>query len=250
VFCQKYFRVLWKTIRKTIRGLYAYLPGNGKVKKIKRNNYDGILSRTIPFQQFRMGNFPNKLYYYHSLITHEPYYIPEKGLKGLSNSPEHAQRVFSFVLLKATVSIFDKLKQLGIYDNSLIFVVADHGGREPETSVGIMVGNSPLDLSYTGFSKYPAGAYNPLLMVKKPFAKGPLKTLKNPAMLSDIRSVISAYVKGSTLDFETLFNLSNIQKRDIKLMIRVNPKARRPLDPYIVKEFSGSLQDIPGHLAN
>jgi len=224
----------------TIRGFTASSPRSSKTTKSKKRQYGRKFSSTISVNQLRIGNFPNKLSYYQSLLTHEPY-VTENGS---GYSLKYAQSVYSFALLKATGSLFSKLKQLDIYDSSLIFVIADHGGREPETSAGVKVGNSPFDLSHKGLSIFPAGAYNPLLMVKKPFARGPMKTLGNPAMLTDIRSVILAYIKGTAMDNEILFNLDDIQKREIKLIIQTDPKAGHE----IVKTFDGSLQDIPRQL--
>jgi hypothetical protein len=232
-------------LAKTIRGLSEYLPINGKAIKSKKRHYGWEFLGTIQTDQLRIGNFPNKLSYYHSSVTHEPYNTEN----GSGYSLKDAQSVYSIALLKATPSLFSKLKQLDIYDSSLIFIVADHGARVSETSAGIIVSDGPFDLSHKGFSKHAAGSYNPLLMVKKPFAKGPLKTLVNPAMLSDIRNVISAYIKGTAIDNETLFNLDDIQKRDIKLIININPKSGQSLDRDIVKAFEGSLQDIPKQLS-
>ncbi len=68
-------------------------------------------------------------------------------------------------------------------------------------------------------------------------------------MLTDIRSVISAYTEGGNIDNETLFNLDHIRQRDISLIIKVNPKTGKSLEPHIFKKFTGSLQDIPRQLS-
>ena len=217
---------------------------NGGGKKNRKEYYVREIQKDMHLNELRKGAFSKKLLYYHSIIPHEPYIADF----GAGYSKEHAKAVFSYILLDATPYVFSKLKELEIYDSSLIFVISDHGARMPETSEGIKVGKSTFELSYTGNSRFPAGAYNPLLMVKPPFAKETIKISNNPAMLIDIKKVILNYMQGGNIYSETLFNLDKINKREIKLIVTINPKTEKSLDTHAFLKFSGSLQDIPDHL--
>ena len=90
---------------KTSRDLAAYLPKSDKriksidkwTKNIKRD-YERELREVIQVDQLRIGNFRNKLSYYHSLLTHEPYYTEN----GSGYSFKDAQSVYSLALLDFT----------------------------------------------------------------------------------------------------------------------------------------------------
>jgi hypothetical protein len=64
--------------------------------------------------------------------------------------------------MKQLVKWLDYLKREGVYNNTRIVVVSDHGGRY----------HSGGDGHEDGY--YDMEAYNPLLMVKEPEAEGPL----------------------------------------------------------------------------
>jgi len=213
---------------------------DGKDKIADKNYYKKRLEKELSFTKLRKGDFNKKLFYYHSIVTHEPY-ITESGA---GYSLEHAKAVFKYILLDATREFLNQLKKMGLYDSSLIFIISDHGAKAPEASMGIQSDENDWDLSFTGISRYPAGTYNPLLMVKKPFKSEPMHISKSPAMLTDIREIITKYVSDDDIETGKLFNLDGIEKRDIEIIITVDPKVGKALDTNIPIRFTGSIHDI------
>jgi len=211
-----------------------------KYKIADKDYYKKRLEKEISITKLRKSDFKKKLFYFHSIVTHEPY-ITESGA---GYSHEHAKAVFKYILLDASKEFLNQLKKLGLYDSSLIFIISDHGAKAPEASMGIPVNENDWDLSFTGLSRYPIGTYNPLLMVKKPFQNGPMKTVKSPAMLTDIREIITKYVSGDDIETEKLFNLDGIENRDIQLIVVTDPKVGKDLDMHISIRFTGSMQNI------
>ena len=213
---------------------------DGKDEIADKNFYQNRLKKELSFTKLRKGNFKKKIFYYHSIIAHEPYITQS----GVGYSREHAKAVFRYILLDVTKAFLNQLRKLSLYDSRLIFIISDHGAKAPEASMGIPSDEHDWDLSFTGISRYPAGTYNPLIMVKKPFQNSPMKIVKSPAMLTDIREIISKYVSDDDIETGNLFNLDGIEKRNIELNITVDPKVGKTLDTNISIRFAGSIQDI------
>jgi len=75
--------------------------------------------------------------------------------------------------LQITRRFIEKLKEMGIYDNSMLVVLADHGRGHPE---------EPCKTAARGNMAYLA----PLILVKPLNARGPLKRTDAPVMLADL----------------------------------------------------------------
>lgn len=228
------------------------LPWINKIRKAQEDDKDNTTSagkdnlvekmeEYFDIQKFKLSNYKKKLLYLHPLFAHEPYC----NKSTCNYSTQNAKYVISCALINVTVSLFKKLKELGIYDSSLILVISDHGSRVAETSKGIRVGKTEYDLSYTGISRYPAGAYNPLIMVKKPFSKGKMKVSYKPAMQNDIRSFISAYLNNKDFKNEPLLYYKNVSERDVQLILTIDPKQGKSLETHTFIHFKGTLENIP-----
>lgn len=126
------------------------------------------------------------------------------------NITNQARCVLNRVLL-----LLAKLKKLGIYDNSIIVLHADHGYWKVNNSDQYLsIGNSQHIISNYQYD-FPAyfaqivSSALPLLAIKPFKSKGIMKTSKVPASLSDIpRTVIAlADIRDSDFPGEFLFNL-------------------------------------------
>ena len=96
------------------------------------------------------------------------------------------------------LEFLNKLKSLGIYKSSFIILHADHGyWKIPHSGDQVNLKNSlrPLEGYFTDdkeyFAKIVCSAL-PLLCIKLPYSKGPLRTSNVPAMLTDIPATISS----------------------------------------------------------
>ena len=90
----------------------------------------------------------------------------------------------TYYAMKSVYDMLERIKQLGVYDNSLIIITADHGNVAPK------------DLTYGGLLPVCALYYefNPLLMVKPPQANYPLGRNDMTAWLGDIAPTIKDYL--------------------------------------------------------
>jgi len=102
--------------------------------------------------------------------------------------------------LEHIIKIIDKLKLKGIYDSSLIVLMAD-------TGEGFRVELKNMDKKVKGFnissSRFTriVGSALPLMAIKPPFSKGFLKTSTAQTMITDLPATIS-----SILDLKEIFN--------------------------------------------
>lgn len=110
--------------------------------------------------------------YYHLLGLHRPFRLDAKfndvkRPQTIVNARKHARAELLIV-----EAMLNKLKSFGIYDNSLVFILGDHGDMLPESPSLTSQGNM---------------AYLVPLMLAKPFnSKGTLKVSKLPVMLADV----------------------------------------------------------------
>ena len=97
--------------------------------------------------------------------------------------------------LDSAIEFFQRLKSFGIYDSSLIILQADHGGgmkvqlKSVDEKGGSTSFINSIDLTRI------VGSALPLLAIKPPYSKGPLKISEAPAMLTDIPATISSVLK-------------------------------------------------------
>ena len=91
-------------------------------------------------------------------------------------------------ILKIAALFLERLDRLGVYDNSLVFIVGDHGSGLADAGINV----SPLTATfntrgpYTGNFKTFKAAGIPLILAKRMNARGALKTSDAPVALSDI----------------------------------------------------------------
>jgi arylsulfatase A-like enzyme len=93
----------------------------------------------------------------------------------------------------------DKLKQLGVYDRTMLFLVSDHGyetninaSKEPLAREFLFPGSATLG----PMNIKPAGAYNPSLFFKDFGQRGPLREVGAPASLIDVSATVCAAMDG------------------------------------------------------
>ncbi len=148
-------------------------------------------------------------------------------------------------VLKLAVMFLDRLRQLGVYDNSLIFIVADHGSGVGDAKVNV----SPLAAGFNrrgpyrgNFGSFKAAGL-PLVLVKRMNASGGLATSDAPVCLGDIPATVADEL-GLDAKFPgtSMFRLKENEPRERIYRAFVGPQEDveylAPLYEYAVNGFS------------
>ncbi|MBN1635160.1 MAG: sulfatase-like hydrolase/transferase [Deltaproteobacteria bacterium] len=140
------------------------------------------------------------LYFMHFLGTHQPFIYNHKCTLKTPEEISRSQNIRgakdNIACLISLVNAFiTRLKELSIYDNSMIFIISDHGyesninklyyeenGLQFFTETSMALGDSK--------NIKPAGAYNPILFFKDFQSRGDLLINHSPASLIDIAPTI------------------------------------------------------------
>ena len=139
------------------------------------------------------GNNPKNVFkFYHLKGPHRPLRMDENLEPKIMEYNKSNYKKQALGTLKITKMFFNKLKQLDVYDNSLIFIIADHGsGCSDETLVNVSKKYSDLKVGSLSFQQIKAKAL-PIVLVKGINVKGKLKTKLSPVALYDIPKTIAS----------------------------------------------------------
>jgi Sulfatase len=155
-----------------------------------------IHPETLPENRITTGAARRVFKTYHLAGLHVPVKMKRDFTKGIfdytrANFSEQAE-----AYAKIVGAFLERLKQHGLYDNSLIVIVGDHGsGRAPDLYVQPAADERTRALNATAgsgdFQRDKARGL-PLLLVKRFGAKGEIKTSRAPASVVDIPATILA----------------------------------------------------------
>jgi len=118
------------------------------------------------------------------------------------------------------IEFLNKLKTLGIYDNALIVVQADHGcWRVPQSLNQISLKNAGKDIGEDFHDEEDFAskvcASSPLLLVKPPHSAGPLKISDAPTALTDIPATITSILNvNDKFEGRSLFDIRPDEVRE------------------------------------
>jgi len=144
----------------------------------------------------------------HLAITHQPIVMNEKGVYAggvLPATPENFVKQDQFGLDQFIIFI-NKLKTMGIYDNSLIILQADHGS-------GIPVNQSKQTTVSDESISNIIGSATPLVVIKPPHSKGPLRVSSNAVSLVDIPKTITDMLHiNDTFPGKSMFAKENLSQ--------------------------------------
>jgi len=180
----------------------------------------------------------------HNFIPHTPIYFPNSNKEDnteKSFNPNNYYEELNFFYINLN-QLFDKLKEIGVYDNSLIMVFGDHGhfiSRE------MSLYKFPLKKNETpGYETGPwertIGMYNPLIMIKPPLSS-PKPIISNSGIsITNIREIINKFIGG---DEHVLDKYTN----QIQEIIVFKDAKKSPYlytqDHKIIK-FNGNINDL------
>ena len=141
----------------------------------------------------------------HLQIPHPPLALDENCdyTKKFSRLTPENFSIQSRCALKLTGDVIRKMKEMGVYDNSLIVVSADHG----------------LRVNFGHYKKEP-GQYEiakalPLLLIKPPNSKTPLLVSEAPAQLTDLaKTVLASLSEKEAFPGKDVFSLNPQEPRE------------------------------------
>jgi len=166
------------------------------------------------------------------------------------------------------LAFLNELKSLGIYDSSLIILHADHGYwliADSADQINLKNVDWPLNGYFTDDKEYFAKivcSAMPLLAIKPPYSKGPLRISNVQSMLTDIPATINSVLNlGEDFKGEPLFEIDeNHQRvRGFRYYDRLNGAEDdyfKRMDEFIIKgsvfdkaswQFSGHLSPLSTH---
>jgi arylsulfatase A-like enzyme len=134
----------------------------------------------------------NKVFkYFHWSVPHVPLILNENlQYEGMDVSRANYKR-YATAGLKLVGMFLDSLRERGIYDQSIIFVVGDHGAGIQRQQFVLQPG-MPLDTGADVVTEGFKVAANALILAKPINSRGPLKISEAPAALSDIPATVFA----------------------------------------------------------
>lgn len=130
--------------------------------------------------------------YFHLMTTHAPFVVNDD----CTPSGRVVERVREHVLAQSrcslgyVVALLNRMREAGVYDDSLIVIMSDHGGHLPPLRYrqgSIVDGNMEYDLrpDFVGLA-------TPLLAIKPPGASGPFAISPALTSMSDVAATIDA----------------------------------------------------------
>jgi hypothetical protein len=145
------------------------------------------LSTSLERNSFVEGEQP-AFKFLHFLLPHKPLMLDEnceslpknvRTAKGAKHDMTLYKRQ-ARCALKIALGVVDKMRELGVFDDSLIVIAADHG-------TGPRKQFDSVDL----FFERSVGRAMPVLLVKPPHSDGPFVVSSNPATIADIPKTIT-----------------------------------------------------------
>ena len=168
--------------------------------------YSGILD--LFTKKITADNGPGSYNYFHVAGGHAPLQFDEQcnyvGKQALSWNNQRAQVLCTLLHIERLVK---KLKQLGVYDKTMIIVNGDHGTPGLPRTMPSQTGRH--------MSAYTMGVANALILVKPPATRGPLNFSSAPVTIGDIPATINdAFGLGCEFPGIPMFDLDEQSNRE------------------------------------
>ena len=200
------FRAAPQFLKKRIYNNQRWLLQNMEFLKVRYiGKFDPHLAFVDEFvkKSSALGEQPT-FKFYHLLIPHRP--IRFDALCNLLPIQAHPSRAAihdqAECALRFTDRIITRLKELELYEQTMIAIISDHGDK---------LDYSMYDKKYLAENGlFQCGRLLPLLLIKPFNQHGPLKTSNAPVLLSDLpRTVLSELNIPASVPGEIIFNLAS-----------------------------------------
>jgi hypothetical protein len=195
-----------------LRSIASNYSRTGGVAISSKINRDVILTQRM-LKEGSVDYEDNVFKFFHFNGVHSPLTLNENLKPEAMSENRLNYKRQSIAILKLLKSFLDKLKALQIYDNSLIFIVGDHGFGP----IGINNPENNEVISDPNFYQRDLfqGAALPLMLVKPFNSKGKLITSKVPVATSDIpKTIFSELGIDNKFQGESILKLSESAVRE------------------------------------
>jgi hypothetical protein len=153
---------------------------------------------------------PKTFHYYHNIMTHQPIRFNSLGEYSKTRTPDDVYGEIGLAFNQLNIFL-ERLKKIGIYDDSTIIITADHGYNILNEFSDRTL---PPDAYYLRepLAKKQKGQYDVALMIKAPHSSGAMHRSTAPVILTDIRKTLNEImVPGSGKKFSG----ENILRQDL-----------------------------------
>jgi arylsulfatase A-like enzyme len=165
-----------------------------------------------------LGEDPGAFKFYHLSGPHVPLVLDENIRYVKMDVSRENYRKAATASLKLTALFLDRLRQLGIYDRSLILIVGDHGAGSQGQRFILQPGMPADPGGAVVTMPYMVNAL-PLLLVKPSGASGDLGTSDSPVSVSDIPATVFSDL-GLSVDAPgaSLFSIAESARRERRFL--------------------------------
>ena len=174
----------------------------------------------------------------HLMLSHKPFVANEQcGFAGRLSTDRKNVRTQARCGLTRVLDVLQRMKDLGIYDNSLIVLMADHGAWVPVENLAASDVVRPLTVAMA----------TPMLAVKPPGAGTQFQSSNAPSSVIDIAATIADIADlDSQFDGIPVFSIAANEPRQRRHRVYgygINPDARGYLFPMQEYMIDGSPYD-------
>jgi len=149
----------------------------------ERRSLSGKMALDYFVNNLKVTKNPGTVLVLHSMLTHPPNNLTATGKYEVDTGNGYVGT--SVYAAKELARLCSKLRDLGVYDSTLIIAVADHGSMNiRDTTMGGKF-SPPHQLPLE---------YNPLLMVKAPNAHGPCRDSSMSVWIGDVATTVRDYL--------------------------------------------------------
>jgi hypothetical protein len=151
--------------------------------------------------------------FYHLDVPHMPFLLNEHLEYGKLPDNRAGYKEQSKASLQIVGNLLERLKEKGIFDKSMIVVVADHGVSNNAYGINLSQMQSIAAISYVSQNVVTGGL--PLMLVKPLNSTRPFTISDAPVSISDIPKSVAAELNvSSTFAGESVFNVRETDKRN------------------------------------
>jgi len=170
------------------------------------------------YSESALGDDAGALKFYHLGGPHIPLVLDEDIKYVEMEVNRENYRKAATASLKLTSLFLERLRQMGIYDNSLIFILGDHGAGSQGQDFVLQPGMAVDEKGTVVNLPYRINAL-PLMLVKPLAARGELKTSDSPVSVSDIpATVFSALGLAVDAPGESMFSVDANSRRERRFL--------------------------------
>jgi hypothetical protein len=150
------------------------------LRRLPTAAHKAVMASKLAFQHLvdtlTLGDGSGKVLFFHSKLTHRPHIL---AADGQYQADADASQTYLYTV-RALVQLLERLRAIGAFERTLVIVVADHGTVDSHAGSG--------GLAATASELAPA--FNPLVLVKPPYAAAPFRQSEMTVWLGDVAATV------------------------------------------------------------